>query len=98
MNECPKYIHLSVTPNNENDYNGVKMKVPFGIVKAGVKLSKILPKKAMDKLNRKMEDNGMDFLNLEDINSENFEEIFCNFKGLSIDVEGEKEQVSILFA
>ncbi len=89
----PKFIVVKVTPKKEGG-DHVNIKVPMMLVKAGMKISSVLPQEAQDKIGDKLKEKGID-INLKDITSGNIDGIFGALMETSIDVDDEDEHVRI---
>jgi hypothetical protein len=86
----PKYLRVMV--NDEADR--VNIRVPLGLIRAGMQLGALLPSAAREKIQRKMADNGVD-LDLGNIGA-NTEQLLEQIGELSLDIEdGEKSKVRI---
>jgi hypothetical protein len=73
----------------------VNVRVPMGLLRAGVKLSSLLPKPAMDKVSEKASEHGFK-LDLNNLKPEELEALIQNLGDLNIDVvsaAGDKVQV-----
>lgn len=91
----PKFLRIMVEPKSDrSNKEKVNMRIPLQVVRAGVKLSSILPDGAKEKLSTKLQDKGIS-INVNDINSECLESIVNSLSEMSIDVDDEKERVRI---
>lgn len=78
---APKYLYVRVTGDDRVD-----VKVPLGLLRAGLKLTSIIPPQAMDQINESMGEHGMsiDFNNLK---PEDIEEIITSLREMEVTVE-----------
>lgn len=88
-----KYFKVLVMPKNSSG-ESVNIKIPLGLIKAGVKLGSIIPGKARDKVNVALEEKGIN-LNVDDLNSKSIESILEAMADTCIDINDEKETVKI---
>ena len=90
----PKYIRVMVEPGPDSDKpERVNIRVPYKLIKAGLKLASFVPKNVQDKVNEALQEKGMD-IDFSKIKPEDFEEIISQLDDLSINVDG-KETVRI---
>jgi hypothetical protein len=80
----PRYLRVVV---DDTDHR-VNVRVPMKLIRAGVKLSALIPQQAVDAA---MEESGID---LSQINPENLDEIIDNLEDLTVDIDG-KEKVRV---
>lgn len=80
---APKYLYVTVDGKDK-----VNVKVPLGLLRAGLKLTSLIPPAAMDEINKSMEDSGMtiDFNNLK---PEDIEDLIENLREMEITVDAE---------
>lgn len=97
----PKWLRIQVDAKSGNGVGHghgkrehVNIRIPIGLIKAGVKLGAVLPDSAKDKLSGKLGEHGMHF-DLNKIDSENIDEILAAISEMSIDVDDEEETVRI---
>jgi hypothetical protein len=91
----PKYLRVAVdTDEGHGGPTKVNVRVPMQLLRAGVRLSSIIPAHAREKVNAAMARNGVDF----DINSlkpENLEALIEQLNDLTVDVDQERTKVRI---
>ena len=80
----PRYLHVVV----HDDDHRVNVRVPMKLIRAGVKLSALVPQDTVDAA---LEASGID---LRQINADNLDEILENLNDLTVDVDG-KETVRV---
>ena len=84
----PKYLRVLVQDGEDN----VNIRVPLGLVRAGMKLKSFLPEKARRKIEDKL--GGID---ISGIKPENIDELLSKLGELHVDVDGgEGEKVRII--
>lgn len=92
----PKYLRVVATDTNKTgDPVNVNVRVPFGLLRAGVKLTGLIPKQARDRVNAAMQQEGVPF-DLNQITPDNVEEVISHLDELTVDIDGKgKAQVRV---
>lgn len=92
-----RYLHIVVdeTAGGEREGDKVHIRVPLKLLRAGVKLASLIPREAREKANAALADRGI-ALDLNDIRTENLDEMLSALEDLIVEVEG-KEKVRIFF-
>jgi len=96
-----KYLRVVVEPNPDAG-SGVKqqrvnVRVPMALIRAGVKLTSLIPSNATTKINEELHKSGVDF-DVNNIKTEDLERLVDAMKDLEIDVEGGSEgKVKVYF-
>lgn len=77
----PKYLYVRVDGKDKVD-----VKVPLGLVRAGLKLTSLIPPQAMDQINESMSESGIsiDFNNLK---PEDVEDLIQNLREMEVTVD-----------
>lgn len=92
----PRFLRVAV--DTDEAYGGgptkVNVRVPLALLRAGVRLSSIIPPKARDQLNAELANNGVAF-DLNQLKPENLEDLIEQLDELSVDVDKEKTKVRI---
>lgn len=80
---APKFMYVKVV-SQEGD--NVNVKIPLGLVRAGLKLTSLIPPQAMEQINKQMAASGMaiDFANLK---QEDIEELIESLREMEINVD-----------
>lgn len=81
--ETPKYIFVKVLSVKGDNVN---IKVPLGLVRAGLKLTSFIPQPAMEQINKSMGEHGMS-MDLLNFKSEDLEELLQALREMEIDVD-----------
>jgi hypothetical protein len=93
-NDERKFLRVVVEPNAdagpEVEQHRVNIRVPMALIRAGVKLTSLIPSNATTKINEELQKSGVDF-DVSNIKPENLEELVDAMKDLEIDVEGGRE-------
>ena len=94
----PKYLRVTVLPNSEHEdaarADRVNVRVPMSLVRAGIKLTSLIPPEAMDKVNDALRDKGINF-DVRSIKSDDIEELIEALGDLQVDVESGREKVKV---
>jgi hypothetical protein len=89
----PKYLRVVVDTDEADDGpTKVNIRVPMNLLRAGVRLSSVIPPHARDKVNRAMHEHGVDF-DLNQLKPENLEELVDQLGDLTVDVDQERTKV-----
>ena len=91
-----RYLRV-VVDTNEPDDDGptkVNIKVPMQLLRAGVRLSSVIPAQARDKVNAAMAEHGV-AIDLNQLKPENLEALVEQLDDLTVDVDQERTKVRI---
>jgi len=88
----PKY--LRVTVNADADATTVNIRVPMALLRAGVRLSSLIPPGARDQVNAEFAKNGVPF-DIGQLKPENLEELIAHLDDLSVDVDSADARVRV---
>jgi hypothetical protein len=89
----PKYLRVQVEPKSAGG-DRVNIRVPFQLIRAGVKFAALVPLEARLKIEEKLESKGMKF-DLSSLSADNLDQLVTYLSELTVDVEGEDENVRI---
>jgi len=93
-NPGPKYLRVLVEPAPGNpEADRVNIRVPLKLIRAGLKLTALIPKQAHAKVNEALKEKGME-IDFTQLKPEDLEEIVYQLNDLSVEVEG-KEKVQV---
>lgn len=97
----PKYLRVTVLPDpdreNAENVDRVNVRVPMSLIRAGIKLTSLIPDHAMDKVNEALRDKGINF-DVRSVKPEDIEELIGALGELEVDVvsaKGEKVKVFV---
>ena len=89
----PKYLRVTVIPDPEHehgkDVDRVNIRVPMSLLRAGIKLTSLIPTEARDKVTGALKEKGIDF-NTRNVKPEDIEEIIESLSELEVDVISSK--------
>ncbi len=95
---APRYLYVVVEPkpgaSSERKHSRVNVRVPFGLIKAGMKLTALMPAEAAEKVNAAMREKGMDF-DLRRLKYEDIEELIIALRDSHINVDTDDETVRV---
>jgi hypothetical protein len=101
VKEKAKYLRVTVLPDSENEHSGnvdrVNVRVPMSLIRAGIKLTSLIPPEARDKVNGALREKGIDF-DVRNLKPEDIEELIEALSDLEVDVvssKGEKVKVFV---
>jgi hypothetical protein len=85
----PKYLRVLVE-DHDDEHGGkvnVNVRVPFMLIRAGMRLAALLPAAAHEPINRALRQNGVE-IDISKIKPENLEDLVTHLRELTVDVEG----------
>ena len=80
---APKFMYVKVVSEKGDNVN---VKIPLGLVRAGLKLTALIPKQATDQINKAMAEKGMSF-DINSIKPEDLEELVEAMRDMEINVD-----------
>jgi hypothetical protein len=94
----PKYLRVTVTPSENQTTEGkgslmgmnmerVNIRVPLSLIRAGLKLTSLIPSEALDKANSALKEKGINF-DVRSIKNEDIEELIEALGDMQVDAEG----------
>jgi len=84
----PRFLRVLVEGHDEEHGMGkVNVRVPFTLIRAGMRLAALLPVAAHEPINRALRQNGVD-IDISKIKPENLEDLVTHLRELAVDVEG----------
>lgn len=96
-NGAAKYLRVVVDTDEPGDAGGptkVNIRVPMALLRAGVRLTSLIPPAARDQVNAELSKNGVPF-DISQVKPENLEDLVDQLNDLTVDVEQEKTKVRI---
>jgi hypothetical protein len=78
----PKFIYVKVT---STDNDNVDVKIPLGLIRAGMRLTSLIPPQAMNHINESMEKQGMS-IDLNNLKQDDIEELIKNLTEMEVNV------------
>jgi hypothetical protein len=83
----PKYLRVQVDGHDGGRAGRVNVRVPFNLVRAGVRLAALLPAAAHGPINKALKENGLD-IDVSKLKPEDFDDLVEHLSDLTVDVEG----------
>jgi hypothetical protein len=93
----PKYLRVLVEADDEahgDTLTKVNIRVPFQLLRAGVKLANLLPPKARSQVNDALREQGVDF-DLNQIKPENLDELIEQLNDVVVDIDHDKGRAKV---
>jgi hypothetical protein len=91
-NGAPKFLRVTVDANEDN--TKVNIRVPIALLRAGVRLSSLIPAEARDQVNAELAKNGVPF-DIGQLKPDNLEELISHLHDLSVDVDAPDAKVRV---
>lgn len=90
-----KYLRVLVDTNDPLDGpTKVNVRVPMQLLRAGVKLTGVIPTRARDEVNAALRKEGIGF-DINNVTPQNLEELIEQLRDLSVDVDNENTKVRV---
>ncbi len=89
----PKYLRIEVKTQDENGPQNVNVRVPFNLLRAGVRLAQLMPANVRGQVQEGLDSSGLN-LDLSKVKPEDLDQIVDQLADFQVDVEG-KEKVRI---
>jgi hypothetical protein len=92
----PKFVRVMVDAKEGKHDKPVhvNVRVPIALLRAGVRFASLIPARAQDRVNEALREQGMD-IDVRQIKPENINELIDQLQDLSVDVDGEQDDVKI---
>jgi hypothetical protein len=90
----PRYFRVRVQPEAGSEEKDVNVRIPIALVRAGMKLTSLIPAHASEEVNEALREKGIDF-DVRNLKKEDFEELLAALTDLEVDIKGGKEKVHI---
>lgn len=79
----PKFMYVKVVSTKGDNVN---VKIPLSLVRAGLKLTNLIPPPALEQINKSMADHGMS-MDLSNIKPEELEELITSLREMEVNVD-----------
>jgi hypothetical protein len=94
-----KYLRITITPGEEHEQwehpERVNVRIPMSLLRAGIKLTALMPPEQLDKANKALSDKGIDF-DVRKIKPEDLEGLIEAIGDTEIDIDGKNgEKVKV---
>jgi hypothetical protein len=87
-----KYLRVTISPGEHSSpehADRVNVRVPMSLIRAGIKLTSLIPPEAMDKANRALSDKGINF-DVRNIKPGDIEDLIVALGDTEVDIEGSR--------
>lgn len=91
---APKYLRVVIGGGDDPQTEHVNIRVPMGLIRAGVRLASLLPNDATSKVNDKLKEKGIG-IDIGKIKPEDLEELVDQLSDLQVDIQDGKETVRV---
>lgn len=88
----PKYLRLLVEDEGRKGPVKVNVRVPMQLLRAGVKLTSLIPAEARERVNCHLKKEGVPF-DLNQLNADNLEELIEHLDDVTVDIDEDKTKV-----
>ncbi len=93
-NGVPKYLRVTVDALEDTKPVKVNIRVPMALLRAGVRLTSLIPPAARDEVNRELAKNGVPF-DIGQLKPENLDELVSHLNDLTVDVDSAEAKVRV---
>ena len=93
-NAPPKYLRVTVDALEHGSPTKVNVRVPMALLRAGVRLTSLIPPAARDEVNRELAKNGVPF-DIGQLKPENLDELINHLNDLTVDVDSADAKVRV---
>jgi hypothetical protein len=91
----PKYLRVAVDAiDSKEGPTKVNIRVPMALLRAGVRLTSLIPPMARDQVNAELAKNGVPF-DIGQLKPENLEDLIAHLDDLTVDVDAQDAKVRI---
>ena len=90
----PRYFRVLVQPEAGSGKESVNVRIPMALIRAGIKLTSLIPGHASEEVNEALREKGVD-LDVRNLKPEDFDELLAALTDLEVDVKGGREKVHI---
>jgi DUF4097 and DUF4098 domain-containing protein YvlB len=84
-----KYMYVKVLSSQQDN---VDVRVPLGLIRAGMRFTALIPPQAMDHINSSLKEKGMNF-DLGNIKPEDIEELIKNLADMEVNVKSKNGDI-----
>ena len=91
---APKYLRMVIRDGEDPEPERINIKVPMGLIRAGVRLASLLPSNATSKINDKLKEKGVP-IDLEKIKAGDLDDLVDSLSDFQLDAHDGDEKVRI---
>ena len=93
-NGSPKYFRVEVNANEPDGPTKVNVRIPMQLLRAGVRLSALIPPRARDEVNAAMSRQGIPF-DINQLKPENLDDLIEHLADFAVDVDSGDAKVRV---
>src|SRR5580658_794251 len=93
-NGAPKYFRVEVNANDPDGPTKVNVRIPMQLLRAGVRLSALIPPRARDEVNAAMAREGIPF-DINQLKPENLDDLIEHLADFAVDVDSGDAKVRV---
>src|ERR1700722_15565251 len=93
-NGAPKYFRVEVNANDPDGPTKVNVRIPMQLLRAGVRLSALIPPRARDEVNAAMAREGIPF-DINQLKPENLDDLIEHLGDFNVDVDSGDAKVRV---
>ena len=91
----PRYLYVKVEPKaGSQETDKVLIRVPFGLIRAGVKFKNLIPPQAADEIDKNLKQSGIAF-DIRNLKDEDLEPLIDALQDMEINVESNEHTVKV---
>jgi hypothetical protein len=90
----PKYLRVVVEDNSEEAPSHINVRVPLQLLRAGVRLTSLIPPRALTQLNAKLDESGVP-VDLTQLRPQDIEELVDQLDDVSVDVDDPTSKIRV---
>jgi hypothetical protein len=94
----PKYLYVRVEPkegqHRDTEHGRVNVRIPVGLIRAGMKLKALIPPQVADDVNKAMKEKGIGF-DIRNLKDEYVDELIGALSETEINVDSQEAEVQI---
>jgi hypothetical protein len=90
----PKYLRVLVEDNSSDPPGRVNVRVPLRLLRAGVRLTSLIPPRALTQLNAKLDESGWP-VDLTQLRPQDIEELIEHLEEVTVDVDDPSSKVQV---
>ena len=90
----PKYLRVVLEDNSEDTPSHINVRVPLQLLRAGVRLTSLIPPRALTQLNAKLDESGVP-VDLTQLRPQDIEELVDQLDDVTVDVDDPTSKIQV---
>ena len=90
----PKYLRVVLEDNSEEAPSHINVRVPLQLLRAGVRLTSLIPPRALTQLNAKLDESGVP-IDLTQLRPQDIEELVDQLDDVTVDVDDPTSKIQV---